>query len=175
MAKNSRFLESLVHDIPMYPFSSTPDGRIVAELHRGRRENKDFQEQSLAIQERAVERLIDIHKGAMAVPASDFRSSEAARILGDVAYEMQNVYAAQERSAQGIEALGQATSEGFDQVHEDLREIKGPTYPHEDLEELVESDQDFFSAMCAYTKGMLNQRAISQFHGVFTEKMKGVQ
>jgi hypothetical protein len=175
MAKNSRFLESLVHDIPMYPFSSTPDGRIVAELNRGRRENKDFQEKALAIQERAIERLADLHKGAMLVPASDFRSTEAARILGDVAYEMQNVYAVQERSAQGIEALGQATAEGFGQLHNDLTDIKGPSYPHENLDGLVESDGDFFAAMCAYTKGMLNRNATGEFHRLFEQKMRGLQ
>lgn len=175
MAKNSRFLESLVHDIPMYPFSSTPDGRIVAELHRGRRESKEFQERALAIQERAIERLADLHKGAMLVPAGDFRSSEAARILGDVAFEMQNVYTAQERSAQGIEALGQATTEGFGQVHDDLTDIKGPPYPHEHLDGLIENDGDFFAAMCAYSKGMLNQKAKSQFGRLFEMKMKPLQ
>lgn len=175
MAKNSRFLESLVHDIPMYPFSSTPDGRVVAELHRGRQENRDFQERMLSIQEQAIIRLSDIHKGAMVVSATDFRSSEAARILGDVAYEMQNVYAAQERSAQGIEALGEVTAEGFGQIHADLTDIKGPPYSHESLYGLMENNGDFFAAMCAYSKGILNRNAIGEFQGIFEQRMVRVK
>lgn len=172
MAQNSRFLESLVHDIPMYPFSSTPDGRIVAELHRGRQESRDFQERMLSIQERAITRLSDLHRGAMTVPASDFRSSEAARILGDVAYEMQNVYAAQERSAQGIEALGQATAEGFGQIHNDLRNIKGPDAPAATIGDLArEHDDGLQDSLCAYSKGILSPQAENEVRNMFAQRM----
>ncbi len=172
MAKNSRFLESLVHDIPMYPFSSTPDGRIVAELYRGRQESRDFQERMLSIQEQAITRLSDLHRGAMTVPTNDFRASEAAQILGDVAYEMQNVYAAQERSAQGIKALGQATTEGFGQVHNDLRDIKGPDAPAGTLGDLAkEYDDGLLDSLCAYSKGILSAQAENEVRNMFAQRM----
>lgn len=142
MSKPNRFLESLVHDIPLYPFSHTDDGRIVAELSRSRQENNEFQERSLAIQRSAVDRLAEIHKGSLLVPASDFQSSRTAQILGDVAYEMQNAYHAQERNAQKIDALSQATTEGFDEIHQDLTAIKGPDYPHHQLESVDNDDDD---------------------------------
>ncbi len=171
MAKNSRFFENLVHDIPLYPGSQTPDGRIVAEIHRGRQENKNFHERSLSIQQTGLERLIEAHKGASMVPINDFRSSETARVLGVMAYEMQNIYSSQQQTAQNLQALGEVTAEGFGQVHDDLRDVKGPNYPHLNLDDLIEKDDDFFATMCAYTKGVLNRNAIGEFHDIFRKKM----
>ncbi len=175
MAKNSRFLENLVHDIPMYPASHTPDGRIVAELHRGRKENRDFQQKLISFQEQAIDRLAQAHGGSMTIPAGDFRATETARILGDLAYEMQNAYNAHERSAQELEALGHATSEGFGQLHGDLNDLKGPPYPHENLAAMIEKNGDFFAAMCAYSKGILNRNAIGEFQQLFQEKMQPIK
>lgn len=172
MAINPRFLESLIHDIPMYPGSTTPDGRIVAELNRGRKSDKEFHEKTLTIQERALDKLVELHKGSAMVPVSDFRADESRRVFEDLAFEMQHVYAEQERSARGIEALGQMTSEGFGQIHGDLIGIKGPNAPAQSLSQLISSDADFFSAMTAYAKGILSSQAESDFRDNFAEKMK---
>jgi len=175
MAKGSRFLEGLIHDIPIYPFSSTPDGRIVAELHRGRKNAQEFHEEVMGILERGQREIANIHGGALTVSADQFNAHETQRVLQDVFYEMQHASYAQEQNAQALDALGQATEEGFTQLHSDLQDVKGPNYPHENLDDLIEKDGDFFASMCAYTKGYLSRNAIGEFHEIFRRKMAPLQ
>ena len=153
--RGSRLDDVLHHDIPVYPFSNTPDGRIVGELHRSRNESKSFHERSLALHEQAVKALERQHGGQVVVQREKVDQQAVVEALGKVSHGLSGLYASVEA---GTDKIVQTNAEGFKQVHNDLARIKGPTPAADFLEDVINDQHDLISVLSLYGKGLLNGR-----------------
>lgn len=172
MAKESRSADQFWHGIPYYPFSTTPDGRIVGEIHRGRMENKEFQRRALELQERTTADLARIHSGAQIVRPVEIKMDETVNALGQMTDELRRMYAQESETSQALGTLNQITEEGLNQLHEDLAAVRGPLPKEEAMRDIVLHDTDLMAAMGMFGKGMLSAQGQNEVLQILDEPLK---
>ncbi len=90
MAKDNptdgRLIESILYGTPVYGHITTPDGRVLTEVHRGRLDDARRHEQTKALLGEMVTELKQVHGGQSNVTRDAFlsRSTEVAQALGQV-------------------------------------------------------------------------------------------
>lgn len=168
---NGRQLESFVHGIPLYPFSNTPDGRIVGELHRARTEQQNFQSASLEIQRRALSELSRIHGGRTTIPAVDLHGQATRDALMGITTELGRLHMAQSATSQTIASLNETAQRGFGTVHDDLDSIKGPERGTKSMDDLIREDLGGMAAISSYVKGVLNSTGATDVELAIYRKM----
>jgi hypothetical protein len=155
----SKLFEKLAYDIPAYLFTDSPDARIVGETHRARKEAEEYHEKSLALQRRAVERLSELHNNQQQVAPADLQRDKVSEVLYGLASEMHDAYRASQSQINQISSLERTTEAGFDTVHNDLKEIRGPQLPNFELRTEYLTNEQFLVVLSAYVKGLLNPQA----------------
>jgi hypothetical protein len=153
----SKLFEKLAYDIPAYLLTDSPDARIVGETHGARKEAKEYHERSLALQRKAVERLSELHNNQQQVVPADLQRDKVSEVLYGLASEMHDAYRASQAQINQISSLERTTEAGFDTVHNDLKEIKGPQLATFELNYLT--NEQFLVVLSAYVKGLLNPQA----------------
>jgi hypothetical protein len=167
-----RFSEKFFHDAPLRPFSDTPDGRTVIELHdRGKKASR-FEERSLALQGDTLKALTQLH-GGPTVSREDFlqNQQESHNLMRGLGQGIGKLWSEQASMTGAVEVLNQITMQASDRAHGDVvalresvddveaavyhgaREIHGPRYSQLNISHFVSSPQDFFEALSAYKKG----------------------
>ncbi len=138
-----RVLENLFHGTPIYPFSSTPDGRIVTEQRKNRQQNEDFHRKSLAVQEKLTEDLTQVFDGRSAVTREDFIGANVRthNLLEDQLTALDDMCREQTRTTHAIEEFGQTLHADMIGVRNDLGEINrsvqdGTQTLHRDMQDI---------------------------------------
>ncbi|MFA5829698.1 MAG: hypothetical protein WC843_04340 [Candidatus Gracilibacteria bacterium] len=166
-----RFIEDLVHGIPIYPFSSTPDGRIVGELHRGRIEARDFQRESLAVQANALREIAKLHGNQTQISPSEFRGEQTRDVLMGMTGQLYDLHSAQKDTVRQLEGLNQTTAQGFGVLHGDMGALKGPDNGTSSLADLIRKDFGLSEALSAYFKGVLNKQGEGEIFWLLYHKV----
>jgi len=138
-----RMLENFFHGTPIYPLSSTPDGRIVTEQYKNRQQNKDFQNRSLALQEKLTGDLTQMFDGRTAVTREDFIGAHVRthNLLENQLTALDDMWREQTRTTHAIEEFGQTLHADLTGVRSDLGEINrsvqdGTQTLHSDLQNI---------------------------------------
>ncbi|MFA5793060.1 MAG: tetratricopeptide repeat protein [Candidatus Gracilibacteria bacterium] len=76
-----RYFEELIYGTPIYSFGKTPDGRIVGELSKARKEENIRHSDLMRVQGSLANALKDIHGGRDVVPRDQFQTREAVNLL----------------------------------------------------------------------------------------------
>lgn len=174
-----RILENVLYGTPVYPGSTTPDGRIVGEIHRGRLATDRQQEQVTALQRQTVDALRQLHGGKSVVSREAYLATESQTqgILRDAASQMAGIQFGQRElldearllndvAVQGFGYVGHALGEVREGVHEvatavesGTRTLHGPSLPTEGIETFMGRRRVFFEILGAQQKGLLSPTA----------------
>ena len=185
-----RFTEKFFHDTPLRPFSDSPDGRTVIELHDRDKKASRFEERSLALQGDTLKALTQLHGGST-VSREDFlqNQQESHNLMRGLGHGIGELWREQASTTDAVEVLNQITMQASDRAHGDVvtlkesvdgvesavssgtREIHGPRDPQLDISFFTSSPQDFFEALSAYKKGMLTSDAGYELKKIIDEKL----
>lgn len=163
MSKGSRSGDKMWHGIPYYPGSSTPDGRIVGEVSKARKAASEYQKKSLDLQQQALATLSKIHGGTTVIDRSNFDTEGTKDVFFRVANEICSSFEDSRRSTdEGLERLNDSIENGFSELDESVRTLKGPALARTDLAGLIKKETDYYEILNAYLWGILNDNAASQ-------------
>lgn len=127
--QDDRFFESLFYGTPTYNLSRTPDGRIVSELSRGRKEEARRHADAMTVQRELVDALSRVHGGTTVVSREAFngRLPEIQGLLVNAAGQL----GALNRTGEGLLAetrlLNRITGEGFSDMARETRGLSRVT------------------------------------------------
>lgn len=130
MAKDNptdgRLIESIFYGTPVYGHITTPDGRVLTEVHKGRLDDARRHEQTTALQGEIVTALKQVHGGQTMVARDAFlgRSSEVAQALGQVSGAFQDMRGGQREMLESNRLLANISGQGFDAVNNTLRGVE---------------------------------------------------
>ena len=176
--KGSRLVENLIHGTPYYPFTNTPDGRMVTEQYRTRHALEKYQDRSLSLQRDTLKALTGPHGGQTMVSREEFQRTESEKIstLRAMAEGIGKLRNEQVSTTNAVKIQNQISMQGFNKLHDDnqqidnsikrgTRKIHGPDLPQASISTIASYDQGFFDSLCAYTKGMLSSESNSELEG----------
>lgn len=167
-----RLWEELVYGTPAYRFSTTPDGRIVTEQYRTRREGEQHHRELIGIQRDVIGALKDLHDGQSVVTREEYlrKEDETQGILRQAAGSLWTLHADQQALLDENRALGQITQRGFGELQEGVEGVRqsveesthtlhGPEYPAASIADVSRRQGNFVEALAAYKKGILSDGA----------------
>lgn len=181
-SQGGRFLEYLLYGTPIDPGSTTPDGRMVTELHRGRMDIGRRGDESLALQRETIRALRDLHGGAEVITRDAYlaKEEETQGILRDAAAHMAGMEFRQVALLEESRFLSQVTSQGFSAMGQSLQDVRegvghveeaveagtrtlqGPSYSEGTITEMLVREQSLVEILGAYRNGLLAPRAVRE-------------
>lgn len=198
--QDDRFFEGLFYGTPSYALSRTPDGRIVSELSKGRKEEGRRHEELMAVQEGLANALTKVRDDRpvnvevmMPPPVFDQGITRAigglgvgvqnlveeAQLLrrltengfGDVGREVHQVGDAVRGVGVGIERLDRNVSHFKRLVIDHARAAQGPQPTPRTIEDLTIDSERLVQTLGAYQSGVLNERGRRELEGFIRERL----
>ncbi len=197
--QTGRFIEGLIYDTPTYYLSRTPDGRIVSELSKGRKEADARHRDLMTAQGRVATGLQGVQAELRGVgsweaplPRHDPLLQVAEGIQRgqeDLIYEARVLNAV---TAQGFSELGRRmdsvgdavrdVGEGIHRVDANIsglrtdvahhaREAQGPRHRQANLFELINGRDELIQILAAYQRGQLNAQGMRELENLIRMKL----
>lgn len=177
-----RFFESIFYGIPSYAFSGTPDGRIVGELSKGRREEEERHRAMMQVQRDLATGLQTLHGGRGLVPRDEFRDSGAVNLLATATRQMGTLNGQVDALLGETHLLAEITKSGLTDLSGRVAEVRsavagvgqdirfstaeasrtgraaqGPRPRMENIRTLVQTSRRMLEVLGAHQKGILNE------------------
>lgn len=197
--QTGRFIEGLIYDTPTYYLSRTPDGRIVSELSKGRKEADARHRDLMVAQGRVATGLQGVQAELRGVgsceaplPRHDPLLQVAEGIQRgqeDLIYEARvlNAVTVQGFSELGrrIDSVGDAVRDVGEGVHRvdanisglrtdvahHAREAQGPRHRQANLFELIDGRDELIQILAAYQRGQLNTQGMRELENLIRMKL----